>query len=276
MKECEIKRYEGVADWAVRFLMKEQIKDPVLWKRFVQQFRDQIDGSDRGWRGEYWGKTIRGAVMLYEYTRDEELYELLTESVRDMLTVAEADGRVSTYTRELEFNAWDMWCRKYVLLGMEYYYDICRDEALKAQIISYMKGVADCVLARIGRESEGKKPITLCCYSWMGLNASSILEPMAWLYRLTGEKRYLDFATYVVENGGSHMHNIFELAYENKIYPYQYGVEKAYEMISCFEYQRFFTDGQPSKYCSGEKFFACLFFLLQQCIFQSPGSNQRP
>ena len=29
--------------------------------------------------------------------------------------------------------------------------------------------------------------------------------------------------------------NIFELAYENKIYPYQYGVSKAYEMTSCFE-----------------------------------------
>ena len=235
MASIEQKKFEGAADGVVRWLMKEQIKDPVLWKRFVQQFRDQIDGTDRGWRGEYWGKTIRGAIMIYEYTKDEELYELLTASVRDMLTVAEEDGRVSTFTRDIEFTAWDIWCRKYVLLGMEYYYDICRDEALKAEIITFMKGAADYVVAHIGRESEGKKPITLCCYSWLGLNASSMLEPMAWLYRLTGEKRYLDFATYIVENGGSHMHNIFELAYENRLYPYQYGVEKAYEMISCFE-----------------------------------------
>ena len=235
MESVKQKKFSGAADGAVRWLMKEQIKDTVLWKRFVQQFRDKIDGSDRGWRGEYWGKTMRGAVMIYEYTKDEELYGLLTDSVRDMLTVAEEDGRVSTFVRDLEFTAWDMWCRKYVLLGMEYYYDVCRDEALKSEILSFMKGAADHVLAHIGRESEGKKPITLCCYSWLGLNASSILEPMAWLYRLTGEKRYLDFATYIVENGGSHMHNIFELAYENKIYPYQYGVEKAYEMISCFE-----------------------------------------
>ena len=225
----------GVANDTVGFFMREQIADPVLWRRFVQQFRDQIDGNDRGWRGEYWGKTIRGAILIYEYTKDESLYELLTETVRDMLTVAEEDGRVSTYTREMEFNAWDVWCRKYVLLGLEYYYDICRDEALKAEIITFMKGAADYVIARLGRESEGKKPITLCCYSWLGVNASSILEPMAWLYRLTGEKRYLDFATYIVENGGSHMHNIFELAYENKLNPYQYGVEKAYETISCFE-----------------------------------------
>lgn len=234
MKKQEMKWY-GTANDTVNFLMREQMKDPVLWKRFVQQFRDQIDGNDRGWRGEYWGKTIRGAILIYKYTADEELYEILTETVRDMLTVAEEDGRVSTFTRDMEFNAWDVWCRKYVLLGMEYYYDICRDEALKAEVLTFMKRAADYVVSHLGRESEGKKPITLCCYSWLGVNASSILEPMAWLYRLTGEKRYLDFATYIIENGGSHMHNIFELAYENKIYPYQYGVEKAYEMISCFE-----------------------------------------
>ncbi len=228
-------KWSGTANATVDFLLREQIKNPSLWKKFVNQYREQIDGSDRGWRGEYWGKAIRGAILIYEYTRDEELYALLTETVRDMLTVAEEDGRVSSFTRDLEFTAWDIWCRKYVLLGMEYYYDVCRDEALKKEIISFMKGAADYIVAHIGRETEGKKPLTLCCYSWLGLNASSILEPMAWLYRLTGEKRYLDFASYIVENGGSHMHNIFELAYENKIYPYQYGVEKAYEMISCFE-----------------------------------------
>jgi DUF1680 family protein len=228
-------RYSGVADSAVRFLLREQINDSTMWKRFVNQFRDQIDGTNRGWRGEYWGKTIRGAILIYEYTKDEDLYDLLTETVKDMLTVAEEDGRVSSFSRDTEFTAWDIWCRKYVLLGMEYYYDVCRDEDLKAEIISYMKGAADYILAKIGKERDGKKPITLCCYSWLGLNASSILEPMVWLYRLTGEKRYLDFATYIVEIGGSHMHNIFELAYENKLAPYQYGVEKAYEMISCFE-----------------------------------------
>ena len=227
--------YNGRADWAVNFLLDEQMKDRALWAKFVQQFRDQIDGDDRGWRGEFWGKTMRGAALIYEYTKDEEFYQILTETVKDLLTVAEEDGRVSTFKRDIEFTAWDVWCRKYVLLGLEYYYDICRDEALKAEILSFMRGCADYVVSHIGKESEGKRPLTICCYSWLGLNASSVLEPMVWLYRLTGEESYLKFATYVVENGGSHMHNVFELAYENKIAPYQYGVEKAYEMISCFE-----------------------------------------
>ena len=63
--------FHGTADSAVQFLLREQINHPELWAKFVQQFRDKIDGTDRGWRGEYWGKTIRGAILIYEYTRDE-------------------------------------------------------------------------------------------------------------------------------------------------------------------------------------------------------------
>ncbi len=52
---------------------------------------------------------------------------------------------------------------------------------------------------------------------------------------MTGLKKYLNFAEYIVDNGGISEGNIFELAYEGKLYPYQYPVVKAYEMMSCFE-----------------------------------------
>ena len=58
--------YSGRANWAVNFLLSEQMKDRALWAKFVQQFRDQIDHTDRGWRGEFWGKTMRGAALIYE------------------------------------------------------------------------------------------------------------------------------------------------------------------------------------------------------------------
>ena len=231
--------YNGCANDAALFLQRDQLSDVVLWKRFVQQYRDQIDGTNQGWRGEYWGKLMRGAAMVCEYTQDQELYDTLTDTVRDMMTVAEEDGRVSTYTRDTEFDAWDLWSRKYVLLGMEYYYDICRDEALKAEIVRFLSRCADYIVAHIGN-GEGQKPITKATRSWLGINSSSILEPMVWLYRLTADQKYFDFSTYIVESGAADGVNIFELAYENKLYPYQYGigeygVAKAYEMISCFE-----------------------------------------
>jgi len=227
-------RYTGLADQTVRFLESDALCDRVLWKKFVNQFREQLDGSNQGWRGEYWGKMMRGAVLAYEYSQNQELYQCLTETVLDMLTVAEEDGRVSSYSRDSEFDSWDLWCRKYVFLGMEYYYDICLDEDLKDHIVRFCCNAADCILNKIGSDKE-KKEITKASRSWYGVNSSSILEPMVWLYRLTEQTRYFDFATYIIENGGADGINIFELALENKLYPYQYGVSKAYEMISCFE-----------------------------------------
>lgn len=39
----------------------------------------------------------------------------------------------------------------------------------------------------------------------------------------------LAFADYIVANGGADSFNIFEAAYEDKLYPYEYPVVKAYE-----------------------------------------------
>ncbi len=225
-------KFSGLADRAAQFLQKEQLSDPILWAKFVDVFRSQPDDTNQGWRGEYWGKMMRGGALVYEYTRDPALYAILTESVQDMMTVAEEDGRVSSYQRDAEFDSWDLWCRKYVILASEYYLEICTDEELKKELLAFLCRAADYILAHIG---PGKKKITAASRSWYGVNSSSILEPMVRLYNLTGEQRYLDFAAYIVEEGGAEGINIFELAYENKIYPYQYGVSKAYEMTSCFE-----------------------------------------
>ena len=178
----------GVINNAAEFIQKQQLCDRVLWAKFVNQFRLQPDADNKGWRGEYWGKMMRGGALIYGYTQDPELYDVLTETVRDMLTVSEADGRVSTYKKDKEFTYWDVWCRKYVLLGMEYYLDICKDDALKQEITEFIKGVADYIIDRFG---EGKLKITKATGNWLGVNSSSILEPMVKLYKLTGQPRYL-------------------------------------------------------------------------------------
>ena len=227
-----IAKFNGIADSIAKFLESEHLCNTELWKKFVDVFRTRTDGINRGWRGEYWGKMMRGAVLVYKYTQSEALYAVLTETVRDMLTVADADGRVSSYPADNELVGWDIWSRKYVILACEYYLDICRDEDLKQEVIAFISHATDSILEKIGPE---KTKITKASNHWLGLNSSSILEPIVKLYRLTGERRYLDFASYIVNEGGAEGINVFELAYENKIYPYQYGVSKAYEMTSCFE-----------------------------------------
>ena len=55
------------------------------------------------------------------------------------------------------------------------------------------------------------------------------------LYQWKPEKRYLEFADYIVETGGAEGFDIFQAAFEDRMYPYQYPVVKAYELMSCFE-----------------------------------------
>ena len=222
----------GVFQKAVDFIESEQLLDGSLWAKFVEQYRKQPDAPTLAWRGEYWGKMMRGAVSVYVYTKSEKLYEILDATIRDMLTVAESDGRVSTYERKNEFQGWDIWCRKYVLLGMLYFYDICRSDKLKAQIIEFSIKHTDYIIDRIG---EDKLDITKASSNWYGINSSSLLEPVVWLYKQTGEVRFLRFADYIVKRGGADGTNVFELAYKNDLMPYQYGVSKAYELTSCFE-----------------------------------------
>ncbi len=233
MENCY--EFNGIIDKSVHFIEEFQLLRVDLWKRFVQQFREDADIREGGWRGEYWGKMMRGACFVYGYSKNPDLYQVLTDTVKDMMTAQDEYGRISTYSVECEFDAWDLWCRKYVLLGMQYYLEICEDKELSAQIVESMCRQVDYIMTKIGEKTEGKKRITEATRHWRGLNSSSILEPIVRLYNITKEQKYFDFATYIVDCGGTDIINIFNLAYEDKLYPYQYPVTKAYEMTSCFE-----------------------------------------
>ena len=226
--------YVGYADKALRYIEAFQLTTPELWRRFVEQFRHDAD-YEAGWRGEYWGKMMRGACFTYSYTQNKALYDCLTQTVIDMIESADENGRISSYAVNHEFDGWDVWCRKYVLLGMQYFMEICTDEALKARIVDSMSKQVDYLIGKLGRKEDGKREIATATRHWRGLNACSILEPIVRLYNLTGEQRYFDFAKYIADCGGTDIVNIFELAYKNEFYPYQYPVTKAYEMTSCFE-----------------------------------------
>ena len=229
-------QYTGTLADAVRFVEEEQLLDPSLWALFVAQFRiGTTDDRDLGWRCEYWGKMMRGACFTYSYTQNKTLYRVLEASVRDLLTAQDALGRFSTYSVEKEFSGWDVWGRKYIMLGMQYFLEICRDDALSDAIVDAMCAHADYMTEKIGKREEGKCPITETARHWGGLASSSILEPYVRLYNLTGKEKYLRFAEYIIGVGGTREFNVFEAALEGKLYPYEYPVTKAYEMISNFE-----------------------------------------
>lgn len=217
------------------FLTEVQLTNREMWKTFVQQFRFNSDGDTLAWRCEYWGKAMRGAAYVYAVTHDRELFDVMTETVEDLLTTQDAQGRFSTYAPECEFRGWDLWGRKYVLLGLQKYSELCEDADLRARIMTAMCRHADYIVRHIGREAEGKRPISRTSDWHACVNSVSILEPMILLYEQTGKKEYLDFCTYLVEEGADECGGMFRLAKEDKLNPYQYPITKAYETMSCFE-----------------------------------------
>ena len=227
-------RYTGVADAHARFIIEKQLKDRVSWEKFVQVFVERPDFCDWGWRGEYYGKMMRGACLSYRYAPDEELYEILYKTVSGLLDTQDELGRIASYPVSHEFAGWDIWARKYVLVGSLYFYGICRDEVFKARILDCMEKHVDYLIAHIG-EGEGKMSILDTSAAWAGLNSSTILEPVIELYKLTGKQKFLEFGKYVLDQGGCHGGNLLELAEADEICPYQYPQVKAYEMMSYFE-----------------------------------------
>ncbi len=228
--------YAGLVAKANSFMLKEQLYDENLWKIFVQQFRDRKDVVKGEWRGEFFGKMMRGACLTYEYTRDEKLYSVLENAVKDLLTTQDEYGRISTYTIETEFTGWDMWGRKYVMLGLLYFYDICKSDKLRRDILIALEKHADYIVANVG---EGKKhPIAYAISFWQhaGLPSCSVLEPFVKLYKIVYKQSYLDFAKQIIDTGFTNNEdNLIEIFYNKEKKISQLISKKAYEMMSCFQ-----------------------------------------
>lgn len=227
-------KYSGSVHDYVLITENHQLLDKKTWDKFVEVFTENSDDHDVGWRCEYWGKMMRGACLTYRYHGDDKLYEMLDYAVRELLKVQREDGRFSTYSEEKQFNGWDLWGRKYVLTGMMHFIDVCKDNALKVEIMEAICRHADYIVEKIGN-GEGQKSILETSNHWLCLNSCTILEPFVELYKRTGKKSYLDFSEYIIGLGGCAGGNLIDLAILDEIAPYEYPVNKAYEMMSFFE-----------------------------------------
>ena len=226
-------KFIGAFENAVRYICENQLYNKSLWRKFALQYSFSADNGGY-WKCEYWGKMMRGACFVCNYTKDEVLYGILKESVICLLQYQDEQGRFSTYSKDCEFTGWDVWGRKYVMLGMFYFYEICDDEELRDKIKAAMCRHADYLVEKLGNK-EGQMLIRDSSTAWLGANAMSILEPFVKLYNLTKDQKYLDFAAEIVREGYETETCIFKCAEENKLRLCDYPENKAYETMSCFE-----------------------------------------
>jgi hypothetical protein len=99
------------------------------WNKGVLPYAEFVDffrhGRPQFALGEMWGKAVRSGCMFYRYTQDPELKRIMDATVSDMLTTQRANGSISCVAPELQPDgpSGDLWERKYVMLGMEEYYE---------------------------------------------------------------------------------------------------------------------------------------------------------
>ena len=142
------------------------------------------------WQSEFWGKWFLGAAKAYEYTGDPALKKKLDAAVDGLLAAQSDDGYIGNYADDAHLKNWDIWGRKYCLLGLLAYYDITKSK----KTLEAAKRLADHLLSEVG---PGKVNI-IKTGNYRGMASSSVLEPIVLLYVRTHEKRYLDFAKYIV------------------------------------------------------------------------------
>jgi len=203
-------------------------------EKVIQPFRDQTEIGDGDWRCEYWGKWFTSAVLAAEYRPTIHNRQIVDRAVHELLATQNPDGYIGTRKKEYRLLGWDVWGRKYVLLGLLAYYDLTKD----ARVLAAARRHADTLLAECG---PGKANIAEVGYAgWKGLPPSSVLEPMVLLYRRTRDPRYLAFSRYIVGQWSKPSKlspnglRLVEQALAH-VPVREIDAPKSYEMMSCYE-----------------------------------------
>ncbi len=234
-------RLEGHLERYIRLSVKNWNKGVVPYQALAEFFRSgrpTVLWEGREVRlfasGEMWGKAVRSAALFYRYTGDPELKEILRRTVADLLSTRRENGTISCSPVEQQPDGpgGDLWERKYVLLGLDGYYECVEPDP---KVLQAMIDQAEATIRQVG--PPPKTRIVDLGWSPNKLESSTLLEPIMRLYKRTGESRYLEFARYIVEvEGGAQGHNIIGEILSGRdpkdvggVYP------KAYEMMSLFE-----------------------------------------
>ena len=228
-------KIEGYLGDKIKLVIGQRIKNQDV-DYLVEPFRHK--NETHLWQTEFWGKWIQSAIAAYDYNRDPEMLLIIHKAITELLATQMPSGYIGNYSDSAQLQQWDIWGRKYTLLGLIAYYDLTGDKAA-------LKGscrLADNLMSQIG---PGKVNIVKTG-NYRGMPSSSILEPIVLLYRRTGDKRYLDFAKYIVVKwesadgprligsalAGTPVSERFP--HPKEWWSYENG-QKAYEMMSCYE-----------------------------------------
>ncbi|MEO7214422.1 beta-L-arabinofuranosidase domain-containing protein [Mucilaginibacter sp.] len=219
--------------------MQESVDNRILAQdidRLIAPFKTENRTETRQWQSEFWGKWFTSAALAYQYHPDKKLKSVLDKAVTGLLATQTPDGYIGNYAEAHRLEEWDIWGRKYCMLGLLAYYDITK---VKWSLTSAVK-VADNLISELNK----KDGLIVNKGNYRGMAASSVLEPICLLYNCTGNKKYLDFALEIVRQWetpeGPQLIskanvNVSERFPRPKNWYSPEQGQKAYEMMSCYE-----------------------------------------
>lgn len=201
----------------------------------IKPYRDKAEVGSGDWRCEYWGKWFTSLALADACQPTPATRAKLEAATQALLATVAPDGYLGTRLPEHRLKGWDVWGRKYALLGIL----ACYDRTGDAAALDAARRHLDTLLAQTGPGQVNIADVG----EHKGLAASSILEPTVLLYQRTGDPKYLEFAQYIVGQWSKPSNHVPECTNGLRLIedslagttPEKMRWNKAYEMMSCFE-----------------------------------------
>ena len=144
------------------------------------------------WQSEFWGKWMHSAVPYALYSGDVALRDGAIRSAKEIMACQLPDGYIGNYAPEKQCGegTWDVWGRKYTLLGLVHSYDLTGDRAP----LACCGRMVDHLMTQVGPRLRSLAKTG----SHRGLASLSILEPLVLLWECTQDVRYRKAIDYVL------------------------------------------------------------------------------
>src|SRR5450759_4932961 len=94
--------------------------------RLISPFRNRTETSC--WQSEFWGKWFTSAVLAYRYRPEPALKSVLDKAIDGLIATQTPDGYIGNYAENKHLEGWDIWGRKYCMLGLLAYYDLTKEQ----------------------------------------------------------------------------------------------------------------------------------------------------
>ena len=175
-----------------------------------------------------WGQCLSCAIQALPHLEEPgTLDKKIRRSVAELMKLQQPDGAITAFPGHQQLQGLDIPGRRYVLKALLLAAAMPgADEKIKECCIR----MCDQIMTLIG---PGKRSI-LHCGVLGGLDSSALMDVITCVYRLTGERRFLEFARYIFSCGCSQQHDIF-YALSKGIAPALLANGSAVGLTDCFK-----------------------------------------